>query len=234
VSLSAADFTFGTMLRAGLTLPLLPIGDYEMTSGTSSGDTSRPKVDASPYYSNGGWQYFEIGYDGMRGFIRLYDGATGSGHFITSSYATVAPPTTNATWTVNSYLRATSNLLGVIKPYSEVAVTNLTLGSGLTVVTGLTSTSYSANQTGLQAAMQTDFSPVTFRSNNENGSWLLSGQIRFVGLSNYVLNGASGSQLQFGLTASSAELPLPTPEPATWLLCAGALAFGSYRRRRKV
>jgi hypothetical protein len=230
--LSAADFTFGTMLRAGLVLPLLPVGDWEMTTGSTATDTSQPKVDASPYYSNGGWQAFEIGYDGLAGFFRLYDGAAATGHFITSSFAATAPPGANATWTLNSYLQATGNIFLLAKAYSAVGLTNLALGAGLTVLTPLASTSYTAHQAGLQSTMRTDLPPVTFRSNNADGSWVLTGQVRFVGLANYTLTGASGSQLEFGLTASSAESAIPTPEPETWLLCAGALAFGSYRRRQ--
>ncbi len=229
--LHAEDFSFGTMLRAGLELPLLPIGDWEMTSGATSADLSRPKVDASPYYSNGGWQYFEIGYNGLQSFFRLYDGATATGHYISSVYTAVTPAVANATWTVSGTLTATTNLLGILKPYSEVALRNLSLGGGLSVVTNLASTSYNANQTGTAATMNTNIAPVVFRSNNTDGAWLLSGQVRFVGLSNYVLNGASGSQLQFGLNATSA--PTPTPEPETWLMCAVALFIGGYRRPRR-
>lgn len=77
--------------------------------------------------------------------------------------------------------------------------------------------------------MQTNMAPVSFQSNNAGGSWLISGQVRFVGLSAYVPSGASRSQLQFGLTASSSEVP----EPSTWLMCAGALAVVGWRRRRR-
>ena len=109
--LPAADFTFGTMLRAGLA----GNGDWEMTTGTSPGDTSQPQAHVFPngfatsYYSDGGWQYFEAGYNGASGYLRLYDTPTltpGS-NSITTTYAAAAPPSANANWTVNAYLRAT-------------------------------------------------------------------------------------------------------------------------------
>lgn len=227
----AADFTFGTMLRAGLAN-----GDWEMTTGSSPGDTSRPTVNAFPsgyassYYSNGGWHAFEIGYDGGAGFFRLYDAAVNSptAQFISTSFATAAPPSANATWTLNSYLRASANN-SPVKPYSEIALNNLALGAGLTVIAPLSATAYNANHTGAAAAMQTALSPVAFQSSNAGGAWLISGQVRFLGLSAYTPNGASRSQLQFGLTASSTE----TPEPGTWLLTGGALAIVAWRRRTR-
>ena len=109
---------------------------------------------------------------------------------------------------------------------------NLALGAGLTVLTPLTSTAYSATQTGTDPTMQTNLSPVSFRSNNASGVWLLSGQIRLEGLSAYNLFGASGSALQFGLTASAIDPGVATPEPGTWLLCASAIGFGLFRRGR--
>ena len=230
-ALPAADFTFGTMLRAGLAA-----GDWEMTTGTSPADTSQPTANAFPggfasgYYTNGGWHAFEIGYDGLGGFIRLYDAplVSPSASFITTSYAAPALPAAAAIWTLNSYLRATANN-SVVKPYSEVAVNNLALGAGLTVISPVTATAYNANQTGNASPMQTTMSPVSFQSSNAGGAWLITGQVRFVGLSAFTPNGASRSQLQFGLTASSNE----TPEPSTWLLCGSALAVAAgYRRRR--
>lgn len=232
VVLPAADFTFGTMLRAGLTN-----GDWEMTTGASPGDTSQPNANAFPngyasnYYTNGGWHFFEIGFDGIRGFIRLYDSPapTSGAQSISTSFAAPSPPSANATWTLNSYLRATMSGNSSNGPYREVTVSNLTLGTGLTVIAPVTSTSYSASQEGNAPAMQTNMAPVSFQSNNAGGSWLISGQVRFVGLSAYVPSGASRSQLQFGLTASSSEVP----EPSTWLMCAGALAVVGWRRRRR-
>ncbi len=230
-ALPAAEFSFGTMLRAGRAA-----GDWEMTTGSSPGDTSQPTADAFPggyassYYTDGGWHAFQIGYDGLRGYIRLYDGPVVSpgAQFITTSYAAPAVPVTGATWTINSYLRATANN-SPVKPYSEVAVNNLALGVGLTVITPLIATAYNANQTGAASAMQTDMSPVSFQSSNAGGAWLITGQVRFVGLSAYTPNGASRSQLQFGLTASSTE----TPEPATWLMCGSVLALAAGGRRRR-
>ncbi len=229
--LPAADFTFGTMLRAGLTN-----GDWELTTGTSPGDTSQPTANAFPsgfasnYYSNGGWHAFQIGFDGLRGYIRLYDGPLVSpgAQFVSTSYAAPTLPATGATWTLNSYLRATANN-SVVKPYSEIAVNNLALGAGLTVIAPLSATAYNANQTAAAPPMQTTLSPVSFQSNNAGGAWLVSGQVRFIGLSAFTPNGASRSQLQFGLTASSTE----TPEPSTWLLSGSALAALIWHRRRR-
>lgn len=228
-SLPAADFTFGTILRAGLS----GNGDWEMTSGTSSSDTSQPKIDASPYYTDNGWKAFEIGFTGTAGFIRIYNGASTSGPSLTSSFVAGSPLAANATWTLNSFLRATGNAALILKPETEIAIRDLTLGSGLTVLTPVASTSYSASQTGLAPSEQTNIAPISFRSNNANGAWLISGDIRFDGLSTYTLFGASGSQLQFGLTASAVEPAAGVPEPATFLTCAGVLIFlGCFRRKR--
>lgn len=220
MALPAADFTFGTMLRAGLAN-----GDWEMTTGIAPGDTTQPKADAFPsgfaqsYYSDGGWQYFEIGYNGTSGFIRLYDTATliSSSRFITTSYASAAPPAANATWTLNTYLSAASG--NPAKPYSEVTLNALALGTGLSVIAPLSGTSFNANATGNGPAGRADIGPVIFQSNNAQGAWVLSGQVRFLGLLAYTPNGASRAQLQFGLTASASEVP----EPGTWALCLTAL-----------
>jgi len=231
--LPAADFTFGTMLRAGIA----GSGDWEMTTGTNPGDTSQPTVNAfgagfaSNYYNNGGWHYFEAGFDGVRGFTRLYDGSGALGSsFLSTSFASALPPASGATWTLSSYLRATGNQSGSAKPYTEVGLRNLALGSGLTVLTPFAATAYNANQTGSAAAMTTNVDPVVFHSTNAGGAWLVSGQVRFVGLAAFTTNGANRSQLQFGLTGSAVETA--TPEPATWLLCGAALLAIGFSRRR--
>jgi hypothetical protein len=228
-SLPAADFTFGTMLRAGLSTG----ADWELTAGANSGDTSQTKVEASPYYANDAWQAFEIGYDGNAGFIRFYNAGTPSGSFISASFARTAALAATATWTLNTFLSASGNGWGTLKPDSDVRLNNLGLSNGLTVVTAPQNGSHVAQQGGLDPNMTTNLAPIVFRSNNPGGQWMLSGRIRFDGLALYTFGlGAQGSQLQFGLTASAVEPGTAVPEPATWVMCAGALAFGCYRRGR--
>lgn len=228
----AAEFTFGTMLRAGHFA-----SDWEMTTGASPGDTSQPNANAisttSPtnYYSNGGWHYFQVGFDGTRGYIRLYDSPTLTSGFVTTSFAASALPSPNSLWTVNGFVTANGPTNNPAKPYTEVAVQNLALGTGLTVIAPPSASLIRANQSGTDAPMTANVPTVTFQSTNTGGAWILSGQVRFVGLSAFTPNGASRSHLQFGLTATSSEVP----EPATWLTAVAALAAictrSSWRRR---
>ena len=66
----------------------------------------------------------------------MYDTSTltSASRFITTSYAAASPPAANATWTSNTYLSAASG--NPAKPYNEVSLNALALGTGLSVTDG--------------------------------------------------------------------------------------------------
>ncbi len=226
----AADFQFGTIIRAGVAGNT----DHEMAIGTT-GNSPSATGQLNPYYT-GGSQFFEIGY--LKGtntaYVRVHQGATSASAFNQASFNPVggAAAAANAIWTLPAssfFVRATDNT-GI----NLVQVSNLTL-SGVTgaanILQPLQATTMVAFQLGFAAQPTvTQSQDLVFRGDS-NGNWRLQGNIQMVGLTS---NGgvASGSEIEFGV-AALAGTPEPMSMSLTFLGVAGMVAFARKRSTRK-
>lgn len=220
---SAADFGFSSIIRAGLR----SAADWELGIGPA-GNSAASTLNLSPYYGDGTYQAFQMGYTNATNsaYVRIQ---TTSGQWRDLSYSGAgAGLGAGATWTIPAsslYVAASGWWL----PYS-IQVSNLSLSSGLTVVNPLSTTTLTASQ-WLATDRESLSSPVVFRTGS-TGDWALSGQVAFVGLSAYSLLGAQGSDLELGFGASGSSSP--TPEAGTLaMIGAGMIVLGlrSFHRR---
>lgn len=218
---SGADFNFNVLIRAGLA----GNGDWEVGMGLNSAGVPTVSGQLAPYYLNGQPQRFEIGYTQSSGqaYTRIYSDAAGSALLLNVIYTVpnAAPLAPGGGWTLPAasfYTRASANASAT----TSVSVTNMALSTGLSVLNppSITSLNTGAGQSSNQA------SPVLFQT--QNGDWVLSGALTMTGLQAYVANGATRSQLQFGLTAQASD----TPEPAAILLMASGLGCLFFWNRR--
>jgi hypothetical protein len=223
--LIAEDFSFSALIRAGD----VNGGNWEAGLGPSGNPAAQP-LNVTPYYLPGLPQAFEIGYRNATdtAYLRIQ---AWNGSWRQVNYANPATPGAGvgagATWTIptgNLYVAAT----GLNTPTS-ITVSNLSLGPGLTVIQGLSTTTIQAAQSG-SSVTDSVAAPVIFKT-GAGGDWVLSGMVTFNGLGRYQLGGAEGMDLRFGLGAGG----VGTPEPETLLGVAAGLVLltvGLARRRR--
>jgi hypothetical protein len=216
-----ADFNFNVLIRAGLAGP----GDWEVGMGLNSAGVPTVSGHLSPYYLNDTPQRFEIGYRQSTGqaFTRIYADNTASVLLLNLVYhvPNAAPLSPTGGWTLPAgsfYTRASLNA----QTETSVTASNMSLATGLSV---LNPPSITARNNTVTAQNTPQGSPFLFQT--ASGDWMLTGELTMTGLREYVVNGATRSQLQFGLTAVAGE----TPEPASLLLLASALVWLFYRQR---
>lgn len=229
----AAQFQFGTMVRAGVA----GAQDWELAAGDSSGALP-PNANTShlnPHYNNNSPQLFEIGYvrSTNTAFLRVYRNTNPASNFTQVSYNPVggAAVVGTALWTLPAsgfYVRATQ----VTVP-SSIQVSNLQLLGAVNVIQPIQQTTMLAAQSNTGGgAMVTQSSDIVFRTTG-SGDWTLRGELTLTGLPNGSNPGARRSQLQFGLNADA-----EAPEPGTFGLMAAALgtvwALNQRRRRARV
>lgn len=231
---SGAEFSFFTILRAGLP------GDGDWEIGTGPNGSTIPNSTNYRYspdisgWSNNVDQQFRIGY--TQSTNTVYATVWGStGIEYTSRYNPPGGPTVSpgGTWTINTgsmYVSATprTNGNGRSAP-SSIRIENLELNSAVNVLQPMTATSlYASQPTG--TSFRSNTTPIVFSAAANGGDWFLDGTIRFSGLAGSAGGvGAQRSSLQFGLTASYADVP----EPAAFLLVSGGLVAMTYWRRRR-
>jgi len=220
---AAADFNFNVLIRAGLQ----GNGDWEVGMGLNSAGVPTVQGQLSPYYQNGQPQRFEIGYIQSTGqaFTRIFADVTSSVLLLNLVYAVpnAAPLSPSGAWTLPAssfYTRASLNTSAA----SSITVSNMSLSTGTAVLNPASITAVNNTTTGQNT---TQSSSQLFQSST--GDWLLTGELTLTGLRAYVPNGATRSQLQFGLSAQAGD----TPEPAAALLTVSALAALAYRQRRR-
>ncbi len=160
-------------------------------------------------------------------FALSYNGATN----VATLQATVSVFTFSTTWLVAggtpgggpTNWSIASGALRVVADNNttvntSVRIRNLSLsGTGFAT---LNPPNLTANQTGSGTVTASNSAPIAFTT-AAGGSWLLSGQIRFRGLSAFVTGGADGSELRMALDMTAST---DVPEPATLLLGALGLA----------
>ncbi|MCX6602354.1 MAG: PEP-CTERM sorting domain-containing protein [Acidobacteria bacterium] len=228
--LAATDFSFSSIMRAGARG--IAAGGWEIGTGA---DLNSITSGTQYRYSNiRGWsnnldQQFRIGYDQATNtaFTTVW-GSTGIEY--TSSFNPVGgnPLNSGGTWTIKANaLNLTAD--PAVVPPTSILVSQLQFGNGLNVLQPLTSTTLFASQPTGNSQVGNS-APVVFSAFGSGGNWYLDGIIRFSGLTPYVANGATNSDLRFSLTASAAD----TPEPAAVILFStGVLAMAVYKRRKK-
>jgi hypothetical protein len=233
-ALSAAEFSFFSILRAGLP----GNGDWEIGTGPNGNTISNPSQyrygQGTPGWSNNVDQQFRIGY--VQSTNMVYATVWGStGIEYTSRYNPVGGLTASpgGTWTIDTgslYVSATprTNANGQSAP-SSIRVENLELSSAVDILQPMNQTSlYASQPTG--TSLRGNTTPIVFSAAANGGDWYLDGTIRFTGLASSAAGaGAQRSSLQFGLTATYSD----TPEPAAVLLVSGGLVWMAYRRRRR-
>jgi hypothetical protein len=226
-ALSAADFGFGVVIRAGRSNGNI----YELGIGPA-GAAPSATLDLTNWFVVNQNRNFEIGYNGVSNtaFVRLYNASGTSYQEATFAPAAGVPASPLRTWTLPENLffvqSAAANIgtmtveqlsvqgpgLTILQPLSATALTTVAGGGGGTIV----STSLSA--------------PVVFRtaSSGANASWMLTGRLRFDG--NFS-NGASPDRLRFGITANSTDAAA-VPEPETFLVVGAGLILLTFIKRR--
>jgi hypothetical protein len=223
---TAADFGFSVIIRAGSTAA----SDWEIGIGPR-GSTPTSTVSLNPYYQDNTAQQFQVGYQQSTNtaYVRFYQNA---GSFQQATYQPagghVLPPYGSWTLPASSFSVAAAPVFW----QTSVAVNQLALSSGLSIVQPLSATSLSASQwlwgiIGTPSAALA--SPVVFRSFGSGGDWMLSGTIAFGGLSAYG-GSASGTQLRFGFDANASDVP--EPSTALFFGCGLGLIGVCFIRRR--
>lgn len=206
----AASFTLGATIRAGTAAGLTEVS----LGATSSAASVTGQM--GPYWQEG------VNYN----FFLAYDGATNTANLTVSRGATqanvnwvVAGGTGNAArvWTV-----AAGGLTAVAEQNTatntQVRVRNIAFTGP--ALPGVGTPNLVANQNGGGAVTASNVAPISFTTQNGQGSWMLDGEIRFTGLGQYTAGGAVGNQLRFGFDILSSDVP----EPTTLLLGALGLA----------
>jgi hypothetical protein len=210
VSAHAATFGFSTIIRAGLSNS----GDWELGIGPEN-NNSQFNAQLTPYYPNNQLRNFEIGYRSAnnQAFVRFQPVTNGAWTEAAFNPIGGAPLTPTATWTLPStffYIQAS----GTSPVTTGVSLSNVSLsGSGLTVLSSPGNFTASVARTGNTSSNWSPSTSYVFRSST-GGSWTLSGQLSFLGLSAYLPSGGQRSQLHFALAALAAD----TPEAGTTAL----------------
>jgi len=233
-NVSAAEFSFFSILRAGLP------GNADWEIGTGPDGNTIPNSaqyryrSGTPGWSNNLDQQFRIGYtQATNTAYAMAWGANGTQYISTynpDGGFTVSP---RGTWTINTdsmYVVATPRSNGnAPSAPSSIEVDRLELSSAVNVLQPLSQTSlYASQPTGTSRRGNT--APIVFSAAANGGDWFLDGTIRFSGLLGSG-GGASAqrSSLHFGMTATYTE----NPEPAAILLVSGGLVAMAYWRRRR-
>ena len=223
----AGDFSFYATLRAGRPAA----ADWEMGLGTNSAASQSTGSfqwgTGSPHWRPGNQpQNFQIGYQAstQSAYVTVWDSTNTP--WTTQLTNTGPALTANAIWTfpaANFFVSSSSN--NASQPRS-VNVENLTLSSGVQVLSGSLPVSLGVTTAPALNAPMT--SPLVIDPAGNGGNWFIDGTIRFSGLTSLGGN-AQGSQLQFFLRASGTD----TPEGQTFLMVGlGLFLVGCFGRAR--
>lgn len=232
--LSAAEFSFFSIIRAGLR----GNGDWEVGTGPN-GSVIPQSAQYNYSQTLPGWPdntdvRFRIGYEQAtnRAYTTVFgwSGAPNTSTQVayTSSFnpvgAFVMGP--DSKWVINANAMYTSVNSALPNP-ATVTVSNLSLQSGLNVLRPLSETTLTASNR--PTVQPSNSGPVYFQAVSNGGNWYIDGTIRFTGLSPYTPNGATRSNAHFGLTISGVQ----NPEPAAIIsMATGLIALALWRRRR--
>ncbi|MCC6536626.1 MAG: PEP-CTERM sorting domain-containing protein [Bryobacterales bacterium] len=205
----AATFSLGAAIEAGDFFGTRP----ELRLGSSTGS---PATSSQAVWIEGFYQNFRLSYNGATNVASL-QGDLGIFTF-SNTWAVAGGPLANPlNWNIASGgLRVVANNNTAIS--TSVQIRNLTLsGTGFAT---LNPANMTASQSGSGTVTTANAAPISFTT-AAGGSWLLSGQIQFSGLEDFVGGGgAVGSDLRMALDMTANEVP----EPSTLLLGALGLA----------
>lgn len=209
----AAQFQFGTMVRAGIN----GAQDWELAAGTASGalPPNANTAHVQPHYTNGRVNDFEISYAKATNTATLTVVASapsqGSSGRTTITFNPVGGNLlpAAATWTIpvgGLYLRATQ-----IPTASSISLSNLRLTGAISILQPIQQTTMTAAQNNTPGgALVRQSADIVFQTSG-SGNWTLAGQFTMTGLApNGSQPGAKRSELQFGFNAIA-----EAPEPAT-------------------
>lgn len=207
----AATFSLGVTIGAGDFFGTLP----EFQLGSTS---AAPAVTGQSVWIEGVNQNFRVAYNGATNVASVQGDL---GIFTFSTNWLVAGGTPGAgplTWSIpTGGLRVVADNNPAIA--TSVRIRNLSLsGTGFAT---LNPANLVASQSGTGTVTTGTSAPITFTT-TAGGSWMLSGQVRFSGLEDFVGGGgAMGNDLRVALDMSATS---EVPEPSTLLLGALGLA----------
>lgn len=229
-ALPAAQFQFGTMVRAGISGG----GDWELAAGQSSGalPPNANTAYVTPHYTNGRNNDFEISYTKATNTATLtvVTRSTGPGSAITKvNWNPVGGSlvSAGALWTIPAaslYLKAAT-----VPAATSIQISNLQLSGAINILQPIQQTTMTASQNSTPGGvLVTQSKDIVFRTNG-SGDWKLTGNFTMTGLAqNASSTGAKRSELQFGFTAFA-----EAPEPATVLATGCGLGLLVWRARRR-
>ena len=225
-ALPAASFSLGAVLRVGGPAePELYLGPSAAAPATTAG--------VFPGWIDGVNHNFTLSYNAATNTALVSGNWLG---IFTSSTSWVvtggSPSSTPRDWVINAggiRLTAENNTATA----SSISIQNLSIsGAGFSTINPASMT-VSQNGTGTQSVASA--APITFTTPNGGGSWVLSGQVRFVGP--FASSTVAGDQLRAAFDVFGSDVA-PVPEPATLLISAlGFAALGVWhhlRHRRRV
>ncbi len=210
--LSAAQFQFGTMVRAGIN----GAQDWELAVGNSSGalPPNANTAQVQPHYTNGRDNEFEISYTKATNtatlMVRTRTSGPGSGRtFLSYNPIGGSLLPAAATWTIpvgGLYLRAVQ-----IPAASSISLSNLRLSGAISILQPIQQTTMTAAQNNTPGgSLVRQSADIVFRTTG-SGDWKLEGEFTMTGVAqNGSQPGAKRSELQFGFNAIA-----EAPEPAT-------------------
>ncbi|GAB4419638.1 MAG: hypothetical protein OHK0021_24190 [Bryobacter sp.] len=225
----AESFSFSSILRAGR----FAGADWEIgigPGGTNSASTSSFNYLGAPGNNHWGnantWHDFQIGWNAntQSAFVRVFN----ANNVATTVSVNKPGPAllTNAIWTIP----ASSFFLGAAaRPGpTSVAVQNVSLSSGVQVLSGTLPNGAGVSQNG-SGSFLPNGAPIVINPASAGGSWTISGEIRFTGLTSQG-GVAQNSQLQFLFGATGSDVPEAGTLSTIGL---GLVGLAIYRRRMR-
>ena len=211
----AASFTLGATIRVADALSAFSELQLGSTSGVSS-------ASANMAWSDGFNHDFQLSYNGPTNVATL--NATTASSLTTSVGWTVAggsPNPASLFWTINSGKLAVTAQIDPSQ-HTQIRLRNLSLsGTGFATINPanlVANQNQNENENGGGTVTDGNAAPITFTT-SAGGSWVLNGQIRFVGIT----GGSSGNSLLATLNIGATGLA-PVPEPESLLLSTVGLA----------
>lgn len=204
--LPAAQFQFGTMIRAGLSTS----NSWEMAAGKTSSSTSETES-LSRYYTNGSTHDFEIEYEKeeneLKLTVRTSSSGSGSGRTELTYHPTGgASAPASMLWTIpaGSFFLRAAQVVGA----TSIRLSNLKLEGAISILQPIQQTTMTAAQNNTPGGvLVTQSKDIVFRTNN-SGDWKLTGQIRLAGLAASATGaGAKNDDLQFGFNVFAGATP---------------------------
>lgn len=114
---------------------------------------------------------------------------------------------------------------------TSVTLSNLSLSSGVNILSGSLPTTINAVQSGNVGDLETLSAPLVIDPASAGGNWFLAGTIRFTGLQSQG-GVANGSQLQFIMNAVASDVPEAGTLSMIGLGLVGFVALRRHQRRK--